>query len=192
MRSVIAGLLLLPAFGSARADSDGYYCKGSGFIAWETRFAPGPAKHVLHVVRFAEATGIVPTERIDLPDFQVHGMTCDKGSVVLIGWETRYTVDLTVPGRSTVTTRAEAFDTSRPQPVGNLGAGGKAGVVDLPVDGRTGPFELVVGRVSRRIAGGIDHHVVARLVQREPIPGTGILASVVLMEGIYRETIDAR
>ena len=91
-----------------------------------------------------------------------------------------------------VTSLAEAFDQAQAAPPGNLGFGARAGIVDLEADGRTGEFELVIARVSRRLAEGIDHHTVARLVHQERMPGDRILASRVLMEGIYRETIDSR
>jgi hypothetical protein len=192
MRWILLGVLLIAPLEAARADSDGYYCSGPGFIAWETRVSSATAEHVLHVVRFSHATGIAATERIVLPEFQVHGMSCDPVTVRVLGWDRRYTVDLRVPGRAVVTSLAEAFDQAQAAPPGNLGFGARAGIVDLEADGRTGEFELVVARVSRRVAEGIDHHTVARLVHRERMPGDRILASRVLMEGIYRETIDSR
>ena len=187
---LVAALLFLPA--AADADSDGYYCHAPGFIAWETRLAVGGAEHVLHVVRFGRAKGIEPTERIVIPEFQVHGMVCGPNRVELVGWTARYVVDVTAPGRPVITTQQASFDPTKTSPPGSLGAGGRAGVTDLEADGRTGEFELVVSRTSRQVpaGGGIDHHVVARLVQRQAAPDLQIVATRVLMEGIYRETID--
>jgi hypothetical protein len=192
MRRLLIGLLLLVPLETARADSEGYYCTGPGFVAWETRFRSSPAEHVLHLVRFSHATGIAAAERVVLPDFQVHGMSCSAGMVRLVGWDSHFSVDVSVPGRPVITSRTQAFDGKQTPPPGNLGYGAKAGVTDLVTDGRTGEFELVVARVSRRVAGGIDHHTVARLIQRGRLPGDRILASMVLMEGIYRETVDSQ
>ena len=187
---LVVALLLLPS--TARADSDGSYCHGPGFIAWETRLAIGGANHVLHVVRFGRANGIEPTERIVIPEFQVHGMLCGPKRVELVGWTARYRVDLNAPGRPVITTQETSFDPTKTSPPGSFGAGGRAKVIDLEAEGRTGEFELVVSRTSRQVpaGGGIDHHVVARLVQRQIAPNLQIVASRVLMEGIYRETID--
>ena len=173
----------------AAADSDGYFCHGAGFVAWETRLGSATAEHILHVVRFDHASGIRPTERIVLPDFQVHAITCGAEHVQLVGWTTTYRVELSAVN-PVVTSQAAQFDGTKWPLPGNLGYGGRSGITDLVADGRTGEFELVVARVSRRIRGGIDHHVVARLVQRELMPGTRVMASRVLMEGIYRETVD--
>ena len=81
------------------------------------------------------------------------------------------------------------FDASR-TPQQNLGAAARAGITDLEADRSTGEFELVIARVSRRVLGGMDHHTVARVVQRERAPGTRIVASLMLLEGIFRETVD--
>lgn len=63
MTAVVAGLvaaLVLLTAVSANADSDGYYCVGRGYIAYEVRSAitPGVADaHVLRTVRFGPAVG---------------------------------------------------------------------------------------------------------------------------------------
>lgn len=174
----------------ARADSDGYYCNGPGFVAWETRLGIGTPDHVLHIVRFSQQAGIAATEHIVLPDFQVHGMSCNAGRVELVGWSSRYRVNVTIPNNPGVSSESVPYDATKSPPPGSLGAGAREGVTDLEANGQTGTFELVVARVSRHVRGGIDHHVVARLVHRDSSPGLRIIASRVLMEGIYRETVD--
>jgi hypothetical protein len=177
---------------SARADSDGYYCHGPGYIAWETRFSAPDSGHVLHVVRYSRATGIQLSQRVVLPDFQVHGMVCDGSAVVVVGWTARYRVDLTASTLPVVRTETAAFNTAAPPPALNFGSGARARVTELSTVDGTGGFELVVARVSRRVNGGIDHHTSARIVQRQPGPRAAYIASQMLMEGIYRETIDGQ
>jgi hypothetical protein len=93
---VSAVVLSLPA--SAAADGDGYFCVARGYLACETRFAATPSKHELHVVRFSTAGGIVAAQPITLDDFQVHGIRCLSTVVELAGWETTYSVDISVSG----------------------------------------------------------------------------------------------
>jgi hypothetical protein len=190
MRLHFLTVLLFAWPAQAAADSDGYFCHGAGYLAWETRLGTATAEHILHIVRFDHASGILPTERVILPDFQVHSMTCGSALVELAGWTTTYRVELL--SRPVVTSRALQFDATKWPVPGNLGYGGRSGITDLEADGRTGEFELVVARVSRQVrgGGGIDHHVVARLVQRELSPSLRVVASRVLMEGIYRESVD--
>jgi hypothetical protein len=177
---------------SARADGDGYYCHGPGYVAWETRFSAADPGHVLHIIRYARAMGIQPSQRVPLPDFQVHGMVCDRSTVVVVGWVARYRIDLIASTLPVITTEAAPFNTAAPPPALNFGFGAQAGVTELAtVDGSNG-FELVVARVPRRVNGGIDHHTSARIVQRQPGPRSEYIASRTLMEGIYRETIDSR
>jgi hypothetical protein len=192
MRLLFLAMLLFVWPAPAAADSDGYFCHAAGYVAWETRLGTATAEHILHVVRFDHTTGVRPTERTVLPDFQVHGMRCGAGHVELAGWTTVYRVELSAESRPIVTPQALQFDATKWSLRGNLGYGGRAGITDLEADGRSGEFELVVARVSRQVrgGGGIDHHVVARLVQRELSPSLRIVASRVLMEGIYRETVD--
>jgi hypothetical protein len=190
IRKLLLATLLLGWPGRVWADSDGYFCHATGFVAWETRRGAATSEHTLHIVRFNSAAGILATEKVALPDFQVHGISCGPTLVELAGWTVRYRVDITLPNRPIVTSQPQQFDTQNSQLPGNLGFAGRSGITDLQADGRTGEFELVVSRESRQVRGGIDHHVIARLVWRELFPSLRIRASRVLMEGIYRETAD--
>ena len=75
---------------AAKADSDGYFCSSSKFLAYEFSFSKDPSnKHKLYVYRF----GAVPEEKpswIQIPTFQVHAMQCSDDRVELVGWEKRY------------------------------------------------------------------------------------------------------
>ena len=171
----------------ARADSDGYYCIGHGYVAYETRFSSQPSKHLLHVIRFSSTEGIVRIAPIALEDFQVHGMTCHATEIELDAWTAEYVVDIADLQRPTIT--------SRPKPAGP-GRGGQAGVghwsqegiVDLQGDAQPGEFQLVIARVSRRLQGGVEHYTISQVIRRDR--GGRILASLELFSGIFLETVD--
>ncbi len=59
------------------ADSDGYYCIGRDYIAYQFGFAPPPiAQHRLYIIRVGGAAGIGEPAMFELPQFQVHGLLC--------------------------------------------------------------------------------------------------------------------
>ncbi len=180
-------VLLTPAI--AMADSDGYYCLGRGYVAFETRFSTPASGHLLHVQQFSRAQGIVALPAIALEDFQVQGMTCGATVVALTDGTTRYAVDLADPRRPVVTTEAAPFDPNAPTPA-NLAHWARDTVIDLEGDGLMGQFQLVISRVSRTVTGGIEHYTFSQLVRRDPEPGGFILESALLFEGIFLETVD--
>ena len=183
----IAVLLSCPA--AARADSDGYYCAGRGYVAYETRLGASEPHHVLHVVRFSRSSGIGQTQEIALADFQTHGMRCGDGVIELDAFTVPYLVDVSVPERPRTTTENAVLDAPRTPPM-NLGNWARSGVIDLDADGQKGEFQLVISRVSRPVAGGIEHYTVTDLIRREPRPGGRILTSKRLFAGIFLETVD--
>lgn len=172
----------------AFADSDAYYCAARGYLAFETRLGTG--KHELHVVRFG-AGGVTAAAPLALDDFQVHGMTCRAGQVEIQGWDRTYTVDISAAAKPVVTSRAVAFDATQSRAADNLGHLAKPEVIDLEADG-TSRFQLVIARATwPPRAGGIEHHTVTRLVQRQSArPGSAIVASRQLFEGVFLETVD--
>ena len=183
----IAVLLSCPA--AARADSDGYYCAGRGYVAYETRLGASGPQHVLHVVRFSRTGGIGQAQDIPLADFQTHGMRCGDRVIEVDAFTVRYLVDVSVPERPRTKTENAALDPQR-TPQANLGNWARSGVIDLEADGQQGEFQLVISRVSRPVAGGIEHYTVTELIRREPRPGGRILTSQRLFEGIFLETVD--
>src|ERR1700752_2180603 len=71
-----------------RADSDGYFCAGKDYLAYEVnKHAPPPKTgHSLQVVRFDSARGIYRAGAVDLQNFQVHQMSCSEDRVEIAGW----------------------------------------------------------------------------------------------------------
>ena len=84
---VLAGLLT-PAV--AKADSDGYYCAGPGYLAYETQFSTQSSGHLLHIVQFSRSKGIVVLEPIELEAFPVHGPERPKISSFPVILSTRF------------------------------------------------------------------------------------------------------
>jgi hypothetical protein len=190
----IVSLLLLVAIApvsAVRADSDGYYCAGRGYLAYETRWSSGSTGHLLHVVTFSSARGFARLAPIRLDDFQVHGMTCGAGAVELEGWTTGYTISIADPEHPTVTARATRFDPRTGKEAANLGHWSRAGVTDLHADGAPGEFQLVIARVERAVAGGIEHYTLTDVVWRSSSPGESRLrGSERLFAGVFLETVD--
>jgi hypothetical protein len=191
MQRAGTALALLFAPAAAAADSDGYYCAGPGYLAYETRFVEAPATHLLHIVRFSRAGGIEPLPAIPLDDFQVHGMRCHSTVVELEGWTTGYSVDISDPTHPTVTSRPAIHDPAQPAPQANLGHWARESVIDLPGDGRPGEFQLVIARTSRSIEGGLEHFTFTQVVRRDrEAGGARILGSLRVFEGVFLETVD--
>ena len=90
----VALILLSPlGVGAAMADSDGYYCTGPGYLAYQFGFAAPPVGlHRLHIIRFGGAAGVQAPIVFDLPQFQVHGIRCGDRSVRLAAYDAIYTV----------------------------------------------------------------------------------------------------
>ena len=119
----IAGLFLWLAAGTARADSDGYYCVGPGYLAYQFGGAgPSLKPHHLHVLRVGGAAGIGAPMLFDLAQFQVHGMECGARSIRIAAFDRVYEIaldtrDLTVVPLATPGRRPAGFAALQP----NLG-----------------------------------------------------------------------
>lgn len=82
--SCTLAFLLLVTAGSvpAFADSDGYFCVGPDYLAYQFGMAAPPVRpHVLHVIRFTSQRFFDAPATIELPQFQVHGMLCEAGRI---------------------------------------------------------------------------------------------------------------
>ncbi len=93
-----AGLLLSTLFfttGSARADSDGYFCGGPGYLAYQFSGLSIPGQdHTLFVLELDPERGISAPRQFALEPFQVHGMRCLDDAVDLLAWDRIYRIDL--------------------------------------------------------------------------------------------------
>lgn len=68
------------------ADSDGYYCIGPDYLAFEFSFSMEPRTHQLHIMRFHEPKTWKQKLTIDLPEFNGGPGVCTKTSIKLPGW----------------------------------------------------------------------------------------------------------
>ena len=81
--------------GVAYADSDGYYCAGRGYLAYQFGMAPKPvAPHRLYVISIRGPQGIPEPAVLELPQFQVHGMLCGEGWIDVASFTAVYRVTL--------------------------------------------------------------------------------------------------
>jgi hypothetical protein len=81
--------------GVAYADSDGYYCAGRGYLAYQFGMAPKPvAPHRLYVISTRGPRGIPEPTVLELPQFQVHGMLCGEGWIDVASFTVVYRVTL--------------------------------------------------------------------------------------------------
>ena len=93
--------LILSAGPILRADSEGYYCAGPGYIAYELRGfqffdspVKTPAKHILNIVTLGNQGDISDPHPLELRDFQVQAMHCMADSVELLSFDKIYNVSL--------------------------------------------------------------------------------------------------
>jgi hypothetical protein len=81
--------------GEAYADSDGYYCVGRGYLAYQFGMAPLPvAPHRFYVVRIGTTAGIAEPVALELPQFQVHGLRCGDGWIEVASFTAIYRITL--------------------------------------------------------------------------------------------------
>ena len=81
--------------GVAHADSDGYYCVGPGYLAYQFGMAPLPiAPHRLHVLNTRAVPGIPEPATLELPQFQVHGLRCGDRWIEVASFTAVYRVTL--------------------------------------------------------------------------------------------------
>ena len=94
MRTAIAFFMFFVIGSSAvYADSDGYFCSSDKFLAYQFSFSKEPYdKHMLYIIPFRSPLSANPIS-IQVPDFQVHAMTCTNKSVELLGWEKKNIVN---------------------------------------------------------------------------------------------------
>ncbi len=95
LRALTLILCIAGATPALQADSDGYYCVGRDYLAYQFGLAAPPiAPHRIYVVRLAGEQAMSAPAVIDIPQFQVHGMLCDQTSIELESFDGIYKVDL--------------------------------------------------------------------------------------------------
>jgi len=85
----------------AHADSDGSFCTGNGYLAYEL-YSANESSKVLRIVRFDSSRGIYAAGEVTMNSFQVHGLFCKADRVEISGWSNafeQYTVAVPSPSR---------------------------------------------------------------------------------------------
>jgi hypothetical protein len=133
IRLVALVMLALCVPVAAHADSDGYYCVGPGYLAYQFGMAPKPiAPHRVYVLSTRGPKGIPEPAVLELPQFQVHGMSCGEGWIDVASFTAIYRVTLDKddrPVRYEMTTSfagqpvPQTFIRSQRQNLGSLGGG---------------------------------------------------------------------
>jgi hypothetical protein len=177
-RTAILAAVVLVFVGIAHADSDGFYCMGKGYIAYDLRSFKNPglsAPHVLRVVWFGN--GIRPGNQVGMQDFQVHELRCEADRVEIAGYNKnwlKYVIDIRQPDAPHITERIE--EPAKKHPVSKetepdprqLGYE-QPGKKELESVGSEHKYQLLFARSNKPAApgpspfGGIDYIVSAEL-----------------------------
>ncbi len=156
----------------ARADSDGYFCVGRDYLAFELRggLSSEGTAHVLRVVRFG-SQGIRLAGEVLLEDFQPHRMVCGDEQVRIGGFSSRpveYVIDVpsgAAPRVAHVVTNPQ-WAVQRTE-LRNLGAWSSSGTVALPSTDPSHTFHLVMTETEERLGDEILHHKRTEMVMTD-------------------------
>lgn len=186
MRRLVLCLLGSLLAASAEADSEGYFCHSSEYLAYETRWGEGfpdvPGGHRLHVLRFGGAGELGETVSVRLPDFQTHGMRCEGRAVSLLAHPGVHRVELGRDARPVyagaspipaeclegerLSLHLEGCELAFP-PASNLGRLAEPGVHVLRSREEGGRVELVVETAASSAPGAVHHLHHSALVKRD-------------------------
>ena len=95
MRNLVVAATLLSAAifaAPASADSDGYFCIGPNYIAYQLNNPGIPGAHKLYVIPFNGGNIKIHRSEATLPDFQVHRLSCESQHIRLVGWNSIHDV----------------------------------------------------------------------------------------------------
>jgi len=197
----IAAVLLLTRAGHARADSDGYYCVGGGFLAAEFRSFNTPglnAAHVLKVARLDTVRGARWTDEVIVEDFQTHVLTCGVRTILFEGAGepgrgfVSYVIEIDSTGKARITRHSNdrAYRFGGPVPVEppNLGDWAAPGTTSFPQIGGGWSFQLHVTQHDQRVSAAAIRHDVRSVL--ELVVDGRIRDSLVVHEGHRMESTD--
>ena len=194
MRRALLVLAVVLCGSDAAADSDGYYCAGPTYLAYQFGVAAPPvAPHRLHIIRVGDE-GIAAPVVFELPQFQVHGMRCGERTIEMRAFDAVHVITLDAraqPVRHATTPMARlnapvpaAESFALPANLGMLSRPRGSLTVErvhLATDARQRQYLLEIAP-SRVAACSVD--ITSRVVQRD---ATGReLAARVIFEGPVR------
>lgn len=94
LAGAVLAALIISASSAFAGESDGYYCVGPDYLAYQFAFTNGSTDHQLNVISLARGFSIAEPAVVELPAFQVHGMRCNETSVELRDEKIVYGVDV--------------------------------------------------------------------------------------------------
>lgn len=161
--ALIASFLLA---GIASADSDGLFCSGNTYIAWESRSFYSDGVHRLNIIPLSDEMGIGPEISIILPDFQAFSMRCDAAQVSVQSLSDIYKVDVSDWRAYRYIGMSPCSDcrNQAKEPVANLTS---AESHLLPIHSASGRIEFKL-EFTREIKGGrgiFEHTTIAKLIK---------------------------
>jgi len=176
----------------ARSDSDGYFCVGEGYIAYEMAYSIPTDGHQLSILTPA-SDKIAAQRDISLPKFQVHGMVCEEDAIILRDFSGIFIVDLDTE----VVTRgkAKAGPALAAQPGnlvhgrwGNLAKEMNSQIIPLPGWPENSIYELhIVNYQVRPNKHLILHYTISQLIR---INESTFAEGQLIYSGNQQETID--
>ena len=189
---VISLAATLVSQASAYADSDGYFCVGEGYVAYEMAFSVPVNGHTLRIMTPDEEQ--VATRRdISLSDFQVHGMACLEDAVLLRDFSGVFIVDLATGE----VTRAKAKSSPElAKPARSLvdGRSLRRGdevhveIISLPGWSEDAVDELhIISYEAHPHSASIQHHTVSQIVRTH---AHGFVDTQLIYAGAQLETVD--
>jgi hypothetical protein len=186
---VLCGLLS-PA--GLKADSDGYFCTGPGYLAFQLRSWNTDGPHLLKVIRVGGGE-IREAGQVELPDFQPHAIQCEEDRVRIVGWTSHYVeYSIDVSGEPRILETIDDPDrVLSPDPfeqqMMNLGDWGVPGTTTLSSGDDRYRYRLVIARESVPVQGGLDHHTRTMLLAED---GEGARVSeLIVYEGTFFEPV---
>ena len=157
---VLMGLVLISL--PVLADSDGNFCIGPDYLAYEISFSIEPIGHRLYILRFDDPVQWKEPLRFDLPDFNAPPMRCEGQAIVLAGWDAIHHVSWQEESPDTLSLRSEPKEPGPPEmsrfpdAIGSV-VFGIPGLLDeysapLPSDDPVYSYRLTVSRERNEIA----------------------------------------
>lgn len=94
MRRFATALALFVWATASLADSDGAFCIGPEYLAFELSFSYEPESHRLYLMRFENPAGWKEISSIEMPYFSFPNMKCETNVIRLATWDAVYSVSL--------------------------------------------------------------------------------------------------
>ena len=173
-----------------RADSDGYYCNGSGYVAYE--FSLSKPSYIF-VVSLGSQEGISSPKALKIDGFHSNLFECQKGELIVHLSQSRVSINVSQPRNPSITRTSKEISAPVLPRLRNLGAYAVPGSVELESDDRAHRYFLTsTDKEERHIKDGeggiIYHYIETRIIQKDR--NGKILHELLVFRGVREETVD--